>query len=473
MRLKYYKNYKKGCFLILSTDCCNDKKLFKWAKWSLDVKIGLISSLLIGIFFLYVIILSITLNSYAVEVDGQVIAVVDDEKSIQYVTNKLVDEKAKKIGKNVEIKNEIVVKNTDADKEEVISEEELYKRLSDIIKYQTDGAVVRVNDVPMFVFDDLSTAEEFIKKLKNQYGVVPNAEIMFEENVHIAEAKVQLDKVTTIAEALAKIQESVSAPKYMVKEGDTLWDIAYANNISVDKLMKLNPEFKPEYMQIGQELKLSDKEPIINVVCMFEETQEEKINAPVQVKRNEKMLQGKSKVIQEGSDGLKRVVYKVINKNGIESERVVLSEEIIEEPVPRIIEKGARVLVASRDFGGGRLAKPSAGVVTSPFGVMRWGRMHTGVDFGAAYGSAVVAAEAGKVIRAGWYGGYGLCVDISHGGGMVTRYAHLSKINVKVGAQVQRRQVIGSVGSTGNSTGPHLHFEVIINGRPQNPMSYL
>ncbi|MCL0101301.1 M23 family metallopeptidase [Peptococcaceae bacterium] len=99
--------------------------------------------------------------------------------------------------------------------------------------------------------------------------------------------------------------------------------------------------------------------------------------------------------------------------------------------------------------------------------------MHTGVDFGAPYGSAVVAAEDGKVIRAGWHGGYGLCIDISHGNGMVTRYAHLSRIKVKVGDQVQKRQVIGAVGNTGNSTGPHLHFEVIINGRPQNPMNYL
>jgi murein DD-endopeptidase MepM/ murein hydrolase activator NlpD len=99
--------------------------------------------------------------------------------------------------------------------------------------------------------------------------------------------------------------------------------------------------------------------------------------------------------------------------------------------------------------------------------------MHEGIDIGAGYGSSVVAAAGGTVIAAGWDGGYGKCVQISHGGGTVTRYAHLSSINVSAGQRVDRGQLIGLVGSTGNSTGPHLHFEVIIGGQPRNPVNYL
>ncbi|MCL0081227.1 peptidoglycan DD-metalloendopeptidase family protein, partial [Peptococcaceae bacterium] len=250
------------------------------------------------------------------------------------------------------------------------------------------------------------------------------------------------------------------------------WDIATNHDISVERLQELNPSLKPESVQIGQVINLSDRQPLINVIHTFEEVVAEKIKAPLQVKRDDKMLKGHSKIVQPGADGLKEVKYKIITKNGVETEQVVLSENIIKEPVARIEQKGTRMLVASRNFGGGRLAKPSEGVVVSPFG-MRRGRMHTGVDFGASHGSAVVAAEAGRVIRAGWFGGYGLCVDISHGNGMVTRYAHLSNIKVSVGNNVQRTQVIGAVGNTGNSTGPHLHFEVLKNGSPQNPLNYL
>ncbi|MCL0063474.1 peptidoglycan DD-metalloendopeptidase family protein [Peptococcaceae bacterium] len=438
----------------------------------LDIRIGIVTSLLISVFFLWLTISSAASGCYSVEVDGKEIAVVSNDEYVQEIIDILVTEKSKEIGKEVEVYNEVTVTKVNPTDEAVIGKEELHSRLSSVLKYKISGAVVRVDDVPLFAFDDVSTAKAFIEKLKEQYDVISGAKISFEEDVRVLEAKVWLDKVVTVAEAIAKVKDSADIPKHTIKEGDTLWDIAQANNISVNKLIKLNPELDPGYLQIGQELRLSDKEPLINVVCVFEEVLEERIEAPVEIRRNDKLAQGKSKIIQEGEEGLKRVTYRVVKRNGVENKRIVLSEEVVKEPVPRIVEKGTRVLVASRNFGGGRLAKPSAGVVTSPFG-MRWGRMHTGVDFGAHYGSAVVAAEDGKVIRAGWFGGYGLCIDISHGNGMVTRYAHLSRINVKVGDQVQKRQVIGAVGNTGNSTGPHLHFEVIINGRPQNPMNYL
>jgi murein DD-endopeptidase MepM/ murein hydrolase activator NlpD len=118
------------------------------------------------------------------------------------------------------------------------------------------------------------------------------------------------------------------------------------------------------------------------------------------------------------------------------------------------------------------LVWPVSGPVTSPFG-WRWGRMHEGIDIGVAYGTAIHAAASGTVIYCGWESGYGNLTVIDHGGGLATAYGHQSSIAVSCGQQVSQGEVIGYVGSTGHSTGPHLHFEVRVNGSPVDPMGYL
>ena len=115
---------------------------------------------------------------------------------------------------------------------------------------------------------------------------------------------------------------------------------------------------------------------------------------------------------------------------------------------------------------------PVTGPITSPFG-WRWGRMHEGIDIGAPEGAPIHAVAAGTVIYAGWLGGYGNLVVIDHGGGFATAYGHQSGVAVSTGQGVSQGQVIGYVGSTGHSFGPHLHFEVRVNGAPVDPLGYL
>jgi murein DD-endopeptidase MepM/ murein hydrolase activator NlpD len=112
------------------------------------------------------------------------------------------------------------------------------------------------------------------------------------------------------------------------------------------------------------------------------------------------------------------------------------------------------------------------GVVVSGFG-MRWGRMHEGIDIAASSGTPIRAAAAGTVIHAGWLGGYGNLVVLDHGDGLATAYAHASAILVGVGQQVAQGETVSLVGSTGNSSGPHLHFEVRVNGAAVDPLLYL
>jgi murein DD-endopeptidase MepM/ murein hydrolase activator NlpD len=115
---------------------------------------------------------------------------------------------------------------------------------------------------------------------------------------------------------------------------------------------------------------------------------------------------------------------------------------------------------------------PVSGPVVSPFGY-RWGRLHAGIDIGVPYGTPIHAAASGRVIYAGWEGGYGNLVVIDHGRGLATAYAHQSRIAVGVGQSVGQGQVIGYVGCTGHCFGPHLHFEVRVNGQPVDPLGYL
>jgi murein DD-endopeptidase MepM/ murein hydrolase activator NlpD len=128
--------------------------------------------------------------------------------------------------------------------------------------------------------------------------------------------------------------------------------------------------------------------------------------------------------------------------------------------------------------GTGRLMYPTVGEITSPFGwrthpILGYERFHSGMDFGADYGTMVYASDNGRVIYAGWYGGYGNAVIIDHGNGLTTLYGHCSELFVNEGQSVQKGQPISAVGSTGFSTGPHLHFEVRANGEPIDPSQFL
>jgi len=163
------------------------------------------------------------------------------------------------------------------------------------------------------------------------------------------------------------------------------------------------------------------------------------------------------------------------------SEREFLNEadalaQVSAQLTARIQAAQARSSAGGYSTGSGVSASgliwPVQGPITSPFG-MRWGRMHEGIDIGVPYGTPIHAAAAGTVIYAGWMSGYGNLIVIDHGHGLATAYGHQSALAVGNGATVAQGQVIGYVGCTGHCFGPHLHFEVRVNGAPVDPLGYL
>ena len=171
------------------------------------------------------------------------------------------------------------------------------------------------------------------------------------------------------------------------------------------------------------------------------------------------------------SDGHREVVAEVTFENDERVSSNVIDEVVSLKAVAKEVERGSKIPPTYiKPIYGGRL--------TSSFGPRKAPKKgastyHKGVDWGTAKGTPVYASGGGTVIKAGWGSGYGYCVYLQHPDGRQTRYAHLSKVLVSVGQSVSQGQKIALSGNTGNSTGPHLHFEMLIGGKHVNPLAYL
>ena len=170
----------------------------------------------------------------------------------------------------------------------------------------------------------------------------------------------------------------------------------------------------------------------------------------------------------------KQRTYQVLKSRRQEYERNIRELEASSREFELFIKKRGRSTAVS----SGRIGWPLRGRIVSRFGYRRhplWGgfSLHTGIDIAAPYGKPIASADSGEVIYSGWWDGYGKAVVIDHGRGYTTVYGHMSRIYMQTGQKVDKGQVIGLVGSTGFSTGPHLHFEIRYNGKPVDPLAYL
>jgi murein DD-endopeptidase MepM/ murein hydrolase activator NlpD len=258
-------------------------------------------------------------------------------------------------------------------------------------------------------------------------------------------------------EAKPKSTEPVS---YTIRSGDSLSKIASRHGIKASTLASANDLSANDTLSVGKVLKVPPADGVYV-----------KVRAGESLSHLATRYGLKASAIQEA--------------NGIANPRSLREGQTLFLPgaEPQAVSREARrergdFKQASRgligDLGravGKKFIWPTAGKVSSYFGE-RDGRQHHGVDIPRPKGSPIHAAKAGTVIAAGWNGDYGKCVDISHGNGVVTRYAHCSKITVKTGDTVSKGELIGLVGETGRASGPHLHYEVRIGGRPVNPTKF-
>lgn len=334
----------------------------------------------------------------------------------------------------------------------------------DYISYEFVNLDTEVKNNPLVTSSENSSNAETVVSDKSKDGIL---DIGFEENIEIIETYVSTSQINTLEEAVELVlKEKEESKIYEVVKGDTLSGIATKYNLTLDELLAMNPDYSETgYIQIGDRINVTVPEPEISVVVEKQETYEENYNLPVEYVYNEWQYTTYSNVITEGSEGYREVVADITYVNGLETSREIIEETVITQAQAKVVEVGT---ITPPTF-----IKPiSGGRLTSSFGP-RWGSVHRGVDWGCSTGTSVMASCSGTVVQAGWNGSYGYSITISHGNGMQTRYAHLSSILVSNGQYVKQGEVIGRSGNTGNSTGPHLHFEVIVNGTRVNPFTYL
>ncbi|NDL66417.1 M23 family metallopeptidase [Anaerotalea alkaliphila] len=298
-------------------------------------------------------------------------------------------------------------------------------------------------------------------------------DVEFSDRIMVVKAFVDPAEIKDVQTATELItQENAEAEVYTVKPGDSASTIASANGMGLSELYELNPVLKQKEktLQIGDEVVVQVSQPELSVSAAVEITYTQAIPFTTVREKDNSLYVGKSEVRQEGKNGTMEVQALVTRVNGQETGREILRQTVLEEPQERIVVEGSKPVPTQPS---GRLMYPTVNFrMTSPYG-SRSGGFHTGMDFAAPYGTKIVAADGGRVVFAGWKSGYGYTVDIDHGKGMVTRYAHASSISAKVGQAVKKGQTIARIGSTGNSTGNHVHFEVRINDAPRNPATYL
>ena len=413
---------------------------------------------------------------YAVVVDGQELGVVSNKAQFQAIERRVEDRVSRILDREYTLDGHVSFKWRVVNKHDLSSLAGVETYLFSQVDEVTHGCVLTLDGQVLATQANGQALEGLLDSLKAPYVNENTILAEFTEPLKLSYEYVdvrQIDDELSQVEALLT-SNTVEAVTYTVQSGDTASAIARRQSMSLADLQAMNPEMNPNRLSIGQELTVRQSVPFLGVRTVDQVTYQEAVAAPVEYVEDSTMYQGDTKVLDAGAEGQNLVSARVTYISGVEDHRDILSTTVLSAPKTRVVAKGTKE--RPKTMPKGYFIWPVRGRITSNYGgrsLFGTYNFHGGLDIAVPTGTSVTAADGGTVVTSEWHPSYGYYVVINHGNGKTTYYAHNSKLLVRVGEKVYQGQVIAKSGSTGNSTGPHCHFEVRINGVRQNPRSYL
>ena len=411
---------------------------------------------------------------FEVKMDGQSLGYVEDPQQVTQLVERVESRISEYLNAPYSLDVNLSYSMRYMDRTEPLDEELLEQRLFASVDDESRRYVLKVDDEIIGACESRTALELMLRRiLLNSAENATQVNTGFANKVEIVETTTSTVSTVPIAEMEKRLTANKEETKvYTVQSGDTVSAIGQRFDMKVSEIKALNPELDEARINIGQEILLSGAVPYLSVQQTITESYVEAIPFETLIEYDDSMYKNKSKMKVQGVNGSADVVADVTYVNGQETAREVLSYSVTAEPVSAVKIVGTKAL--PRYMATGKFIKPSNGRFSSGYGYRpNLGDKHTGVDFAGATGTNIWASDGGVVIHAGWKGNFGYCVYIDHQNGYVTRYAHCSKLLVKKGDKVAQGDIIAKVGNTGRSYGSHVHFEILYNGKTQNPLNYI
>ncbi len=424
------------------------------------------------------IVATLYTTSYAVFVDGENVGAVVDQNTVRTAVSAVEDMGSRMLGYEYTVDNDIDYRFALTLRSDLSGQEDFEDYFSAKMG-QTDEDDLRLYEIvlegqALGVINSKAEFNQLLQDLRAGYVNENTISAEFVEEIQVRPI-VLADEVLSIDQMRQILTENTTGETtYTVVSGDTFSTIAYRNDMSMSDLKALNPDVNINKLSIGQVLNVKELIPRLSVRTVEHVTYTEPIPCPVQTRDDASIYVGSSKIITQGVEGEAEVTADVTRVNGVEKGREVLDSKTLVEPTTTVKAVGTKP--KPKTASNGYYKWPCSGKITSYFGYRRiFGSQsyHSGIDIAAPKGTAVKAADGGKVTFSGYKGNYGYLVIVTHDNGTQTYYGHCSSLLVSAGQRVYQGQTIARVGSTGRSTGNHCHFEVRIRGSSVNPLNYL
>ena len=338
-----------------------------------------------------------------------------------------------------------------------------------------EATAVYVDDSLRFVTTEGDHLRTYLESIKAPYvnAMDQNKRVSFVHDIKLVDGIYLLSSILDYNNVISTLNQGGGPTYYTAAAGDTVQTVVDNTGVSWDTLAALNPDLTgtDEVLDEGTAVMTGVSHPdMLQIKEVVRSTYTEPIPFDTQTSESDEYDFGKTVVVQEGADGTEEITRETTYIDGVESSSEVVNYKVLQNPTTQLIVKGTKL-------ASGMVARIGSGTFVWPVPnytyVSRWmSSYHKGADICAAYGTPIIASDSGKVVTAGWHYSYGNYVIIDHGNGYRTLYAHMSQLKCTAGQAVNQGDVIGLVGSTGDSTGNHCHFEMYYNGARFSAQTY-